>query len=124
MPTPEGLIKQAICYYLLTRKDLVRIFWSNASVGIYDPVRKMYRKNNSPFQLKGTSDILGMFHGGRMFALEVKAGKNKPTAEQKIFLDEINQGGGLGIVAYSVDEVKAAFAKIAQMPIDLKPEGT
>jgi hypothetical protein len=112
MTTPEGAVKTAICYYLLTQKGKVRIFWINASTGIYDPSRGIFRANKSPFQIKGVADILGMLSNGRFLAIEVKSKKGRLSPEQKIFLEEINAGGGIGILARSVEDVECALKEI------------
>ncbi len=52
----------------------------------------------------GTSDIIGMMRDGRFLAVEVKAGKNKPTQLQQEFVDQVNEDGGLAFVVWSVDD--------------------
>src|SRR5260221_14020117 len=108
--TPEGIIKLAICQYLVTRKDIIRLFWVTSSVGIYDATRGCYRKSNSAYQINGVSDILGILNGGRFLAIEVKSKRGVLTIEQKIFLEEINHAGGIAFMAKSVDDV------ISQLP--------
>lgn len=53
--------------------------------------------------VKGMADILGVWEG-RMLACEVKVGRNKPTPQQKDFLEEIHNRGGIAFVAYSLDD--------------------
>lgn len=100
--TPEGLIKQAICQYLATRRDI--LFWVNATTGIYDPKRGIFRKNNSPYSRNGVSDILGIYQG-RMLAIEVKSAVGKLTPEQREFLQEVSERGGIAFMARSVNDV-------------------
>ena len=57
----------------------------------------------------GMSDILGMLKGGRLFAIECKSRTGKIMPHQQEFLDLINDGGGLGFVARSVEDVLARF---------------
>jgi hypothetical protein len=102
---PESLIKQEICAYLRLRKDVIAHFWINSSVGIFDPVRKIYRSNNSAFARKGVSDILGITLTGRFFAIEVKSKKGIVSPEQKLFLEDINKAHGLAFVARSLKDV-------------------
>jgi hypothetical protein len=52
----------------------------------------------------GTSDIIGCWHG-RFLAIECKLPGNKPTALQVEFLERIRTAGGIGMVAYSVNDV-------------------
>lgn len=61
-----------------------------------------YIKSNSQ---DGMSDILGMFKGGRLLAIECKSRTGIVKPHQQNFLDLINAGGGLGFVARSVEDV-------------------
>lgn len=93
---------------ILTYLGIVGIFaWKNQSTGLYDPTRKVFRKSNSKHQIKGVSDILGIFNG-RMLAIEVKTPKtkNRTTAEQKAFIDMVNSNGGIAFVADSIECVQ------------------
>lgn len=78
--------------------------WKNQSVGIFDPVKKVYRKPNNPHHIKGVADILGIIQG-RFLAIEVKSDKGLISTEQKIFLKHINEEGGIAFVARSVEQV-------------------
>ena len=54
----------------------------------------------------GMSDVIGMFkHTGRFFVIEAKRIGEKPTQPQQDFIDLIVAGGGLGMVAYTIDQV-------------------
>ena len=57
----------------------------------------------------GCSDILGMLTNGRFLAIECKSRTGRLSPEQSAFLDAVNAGGGLGIVARSVDDVIQAI---------------
>ena len=57
----------------------------------------------------GCSDILGMLTNGRFLAIECKSRTGRLSPEQAAFLDAVNAGGGLGIVARSVDDVITAI---------------
>lgn len=83
----------------------------------YRPDVKADRVNSGKIQTKwgtwiqlakdGTSDIIGCYNG-RFLAIEVKKPKpNKtyPTKEQRDFIQEINDLGGLAFVARSVEDV-------------------
>ena len=60
--------------------------------------------------MKGVSDLIGCIPpAGRFLAVEVKYGKNKPTKDQRHFLDLITETGGLAIVAYSIEDVQLAL---------------
>jgi hypothetical protein len=99
--TPEGRIRNLIMSWLRTQKALAFI---HDSVGIYDPKIKQFRRNLSPYRLKGVSDILGIWKG-KFLAIEVKSPGKKPTPEQKEFLGLVSDFGGIGILAYSLDDV-------------------
>jgi penicillin-binding protein-related factor A (putative recombinase) len=72
--------------------------WKNQSVGIFDPVKGIYRKNRSRWTAKGTSDILGIYKG-KMLCLEVKSASGRASPEQKQFIEEMNELGAIaGIV--------------------------
>lgn len=55
---------------------------------------------------KGISDIIGVLPDGRFLAVECKVGRNKPTDDQRAFLQSVNDSGGLGIVVYDLDELR------------------
>lgn len=57
---------------------------------------------------RGVSDIVGVRAGGMFFAIEVKKKGKHPTPEQTTFLEEVRRRGGIGFVAYGVDDVIAA----------------
>jgi len=83
----------------------------------------------SPTVTKGTSDIIAikpnqygsiMYKGdshnfkllkdiGQFVAIEVKAKGGKVSQDQQDFLDSVKEEGGIAIVAYSVNDVKAAL---------------
>jgi hypothetical protein len=54
---PEKVIENQILHYLF-RVDIFA--WKNQTVGIYDQTKKIYRRPNNPFHVKGVSDILGI----------------------------------------------------------------
>ena len=58
---------------------------------------------------KGCSDLLGMLKGGRLLAIEVKSKNGRVSPDQQAFLDKVNSGSGLGIVARSVVDVDLAL---------------
>lgn len=61
------------------------------------------------FGLKGSGDILGIIEGGTFLSIEVKSGKARQTAQQKIFQKVVSNLGGLYIVARSTIDVKKAL---------------
>lgn len=98
----ESDLKRAILDFL----KLYGIFaWNTRNVGVYDPRRGRY----IPAPCRGVPDIIGVLPGGRMIAVEVKVGRNKPTLWQEVFLQELSSRGALVVVAYSLDDVKRAL---------------
>lgn len=101
--TPEGRVKNLVCGYLKARGVF---FFLHDSVGIFDPKTKRFRRNNSPYRIKGVSDILGILPSGRFLAIELKSATGTLTTEQKAFLEAINASGGLAFMARGIDDVK------------------
>jgi len=66
--------------------------WRNNSNGVWDPVKKVFRKNKAI--LKGVSDVCGFCKTtGRALFIEVKAGRDKLSPEQTVFLEEAEKAG-------------------------------
>lgn len=85
--------------------------WRNNSVGVFDPIRKIYRKAKNGYLINGVSDILGIIppqisrsKAPIFIAIEVKSRKGKLSESQKIFIENINKNGGVGLVLRSIDE--------------------
>ena len=57
----------------------------------------------------GVPDILACING-RFYGIEVKFGNNKPSALQKQNLAKIDLTGGVGVLAYSVEDVIKAVS--------------
>ena len=55
-------------------------------------------------QPRGVSDILGCFEG-RLLAIEIKVPGRYLTPDQALFINSVNAYGGIGFVAYSVEDV-------------------
>ena len=107
-PLFEKDIKRDIVRYLKIQGAFV---WVNVSAGIWDPKKGFFRKQNGYGMLNGVSDILGIYKG-LFIAIEVKRKPNKATQEQEFFLSEVNRNGGVGMVAYCLEDVIERFSKI------------
>ncbi len=94
----ESQVQKLILDYLRLKGCLV--FKVNNG-GIYVKSRDCYMK--SP--MKGIADIIGCTKSGKMIAIEVKVKYNKPSLEQLEFLAQVKQRKGIGILAYSLDDV-------------------
>ena len=100
--TPENRIKRDICDFLKASGGMIFV---HDSVGIFDPVRRCYRANQDPFRRRGVSDLLGIWKA-RFIAIEVKVPKKYPSKDQKSFLQDVANAGGIAIVARSVEDVR------------------
>ena len=67
---------------------------------VYDVKRKVYRAG---VQKKGVPDIIGIING-RFIGIEVKIGKDRQSADQKLIEKEINAAGGVYFIAKSYDD--------------------
>lgn len=105
--TPEKRIENEILSFL---KSIGCYCWKNQSVGIYDPIKKTFRRSNNVHHIRGVADILGILDG-RFLAIEVKSATGRLTDEQRVFLRRINEEGGVGIVGRSAKEVAAELGK-------------
>ena len=63
-----------------------------------------FKNWGGPMGTKGVSDLIGCYRG-RAVAIEVKAGKDKLTADQEIFLRCWRSCGGIGLEPRDVTEV-------------------
>lgn len=95
----EAEIQKQILDYLKVRRVLC---FKHRNVGIYRKDTGSYIP--LAFGEKGISDIIGCLPNGKFLAIEVKAPKGKPSPEQLDFLHTVNQKGGLGFIAHSLDE--------------------
>lgn len=77
--------------------------WRQNNVGVYDPVKKVFRKNSTT---PGISDILGYHRkSGRIIACEIKAGNDRLSADQEMFLNGIKRAGGIALVVRKIDDL-------------------
>lgn len=58
--------------------------------------------------VKGESDLLFLIKTEKYagLALELKTPTGKPTVEQLAYIKDMNQGGYLGVIAYSLEEAQ------------------
>lgn len=56
--------------------------------------------------MRGTSDIIGLLPGGRLLAVEVKGPGDKPNEDQLLFIDKVNEQGGLAFIAKSLQHAQ------------------
>lgn len=98
----EKEIENTILHWLAMNKYFA---WKNQSTGIFDPVRKCYRRSRNPFHIRGVADILGLMPDGRLLAIEVKSKRGVVSLEQKEFVKRVAEAGGIALIARSLDDV-------------------
>ena len=87
------------------------VVWRSNTVGIYDPVKKIYRKN--PKTRKGISDICGFSkEDGKFIGIEIKVGYDKLSQDQIYFREDVLSAGGIYIVAHDLDSFMNEFEKL------------
>lgn len=59
----------------------------------------------------GGSDLLGYTRDGRFLAVEVKYGRTPVTDEQRRFVDAVKAAGGVGVIAYCIEDVLEALER-------------
>lgn len=91
-PGANALTKECL-YYM---NSLGYEVWRNNNAGIWDPQKKVFRRGSAK---KGVSDIIGYHRKtGRAVYIEVKAGKDKLSKEQRQFLEGASKSGCLAFV--------------------------
>lgn len=101
----EQQIKNRILQYLACRRDCLAL--PHLSIGVYDPVSGVYRRNNSKYFIKGTADIVIQYlvDGIPIFVhLEIKSAKGKQSSDQKAFEELVKHSGGFYFIAKSIND--------------------
>lgn len=106
MATPEKIIEKQILDWL-NELDGCFAFKLN-NVGVYDAKKRVYRKPNSPHIHKGVPDIMGCYKS-KFFAIEVKAGRGKPSSDQKLFMKRINECLSVAFWTNDLEDCKGKF---------------
>lgn len=97
----EKDLQKQILDYLSYKKGKYWRVNSGAVVAENKGKKRFFRFNS----INGVSDIIGINKEGIFIAIEVKVKPNKLTQEQKDFIDMVNFFGGIGIVAYKLEDV-------------------
>ena len=97
---PEKVIENRILCFL---EDIG--FWARKlnSVGVFDPTKKVFRKNNSRFNQRGMPDIIAL-RDGQWFLIEVKTPRGKLNPHQQQTIREIQSHQGIVFVTRSVGQ--------------------
>ena len=120
----EKNIQKAINDYLIMRPDIVFVMRVNSGKirrgdnAMYDAVRvsiasgfKAITANFlKTFKPTSVCDLIAVTTAGRLVAIEVKRdGKAKIEPHQHAFIKLVQDAGGVGLIAWSVEQVKAAL---------------
>lgn len=102
----KGISANALTKHALHILDLAGFnVWRQNNAAVFDTTKKVYRKNSST---PGISDIIGFHRKTAQFiACEIKAGKDKLSKEQEVFLSSVNKAGGIGMVVRSIDDLES-----------------
>lgn len=108
----EAVIKAGVATCLEWLKTSRKIIWYariNSAAG-----RLIFPDGSTSqfmrFGFVGCPDFIGQLPGGRFFGIETKSADGGISADQAAFMDVANKGGGLVIVARSVDDVLGHIA--------------
>jgi hypothetical protein len=97
----EKQIQKGILDYLALKRGVIA--WrNNSGTAQVKMGQKEYWVQLAP---KGTPDIIGYMSDGKFLGIEVKKPGGVVSKEQQDFLNDLNDKGGLGFVAYSIDDV-------------------
>ena len=110
----EQQIKKSIADYLHLKKFIVI---NHRNVGIYKKDTGKYIP--LPSGEKGISDIIACSPEGTFCAIEVKKPGGKASPDQLEFLERVRAYGGIGILAYSLDDVLTAFENPAKSSVSM-----
>lgn len=104
----EQEIQKTIIDYLKLKKYVT---FKHRNVGIFKQKTGSYIPLS--FGEKGISDVIACSPKGTFVAVEVKKKGGKPSPDQLDFLERIKANGGIGILAYSLDDVLIALENTA-----------
>jgi len=101
MGRPENALQKACLEFLKLKGCLA---WRNNTGAVKSD--KRFIRYGHP----GSGDVFAVVPPhGRFLSIECKAGKNKPTAKQVEWANEVRTFGGVAIVAYTLDDVHDAL---------------
>jgi hypothetical protein len=109
--TSEAQVLNAVLDYLEVLEHNGKDVWAYRSnnTGIYDPVKKCYRRNKRC--LKGVLDVTGIYRRRPLY-IETKSEKGTLSVEQCAFIDKAKSRGAVAFVARSIEDVKRNFDEI------------
>lgn len=87
--------------------------WPNSTVGVFDPVKKIYRRNAT---FKGPADVMCVMKGGQHLEVEVKIGKDQLRPEQRIHATQVISKGGRYLVARTPEQFQQDYLALIWGP--------
>jgi len=119
MPTEDDLVcneKQLEHLILdwLNEQDNVFAIKINTG-GIFDPKKRVFRRNNNKHIHRGVSDILAVVDG-KFLAVEVKYKTGKPSEYQTKFIERIKASGGEAFWCNSFEDFVYKFHESFNYP--------
>lgn len=75
--------------------------WRNNSMGVYDPLKGVYRKTNT---MAGTPDIICILQGGQFLGIEIKTGKDSMSRAQTTFMNHSRKLGALYWIVFNTTD--------------------
>lgn len=94
------MLEKDVKNFIIDHLRRLRVFcWNQPTVGIPDGQGGFRTTGN-----RGVADVIGILSGGRFLAIEVKTEKGKVSEYQADFLRNVNEHGGVGIVAFGIDD--------------------
>jgi len=86
--------------------------WRNNKVGIYDPVKNVFRKGGRNSG-KGSSDVLcALKPNGQLLAIEVKIDRDKPDPDQIKFKANTEKTGAIYWVCKTIEDFQTQYKSL------------
>jgi hypothetical protein len=98
---PEEILQRSVVD-LLTKCGVPGLVWFHVPNGGKRGLAEAARFKRMGVR-PGVSDLI-LFHRGCLYALELKAGKGKPTDLQEQFMEDVRKAGGRAVWAAGMDE--------------------
>lgn len=110
--TQANLLKRLIISDL---NNCGHLAWNNNTVGVYDPKRKIYRKNKDRSAI-GSGDIIACING-KYVEIEIKIGRDKQSPAQQMHETRVLKAGGRYVIVKSYEDYKQIKNNLTQEPV-------
>lgn len=101
MAEKEADVQRRVLEYLTYKRHF---FWRVNNVGMYDPVKKIYRRMPK-YSKRGAPDII-LIIGGQFIGLECKGARGKLSEDQEKFKQECESAGGIYKVVKGIQDLE------------------